>query len=138
MSETLATLLSQVELNKPVSKDALAKIQAHIELPDSYEEFLRTSNGLEGPIGNQGYIQLWPAENLIRRNQANQIEEFTPGIFFIGSNGGDTAYGLDVRKSSSTYGYYVRLPFISIDWNEVEFLGATFTDFILRLKEQQI
>lgn len=78
------------------------------------------------------------AENLIRRNQANEMEEFTPGLFLIGSNGGDTAYGLDVRKSSSTYGYYIKLPFISVDWNEVEFLGPTFVDFIHRLKEQQI
>lgn len=59
MSENLDTLLPHVELNKPVSKNVLAEIQAHIELPDSYEEFLRESNGLEGPIGDQGYIQLW-------------------------------------------------------------------------------
>lgn len=106
---------------------SVIKLYSH---PPSYEDFLRCSNGLEGFIDNNAYIRLWSAEDLIKNNQGYATAEFVPGLFLIGSDGGDEAFALDIREGSVTYGYFVSIPFIVMDWRDAHILGATFVDFI--------
>ncbi|HEY4388290.1 MAG TPA: hypothetical protein VGN34_27890, partial [Ktedonobacteraceae bacterium] len=94
---------------------------------------LRASNGLEGAIREDIYIILWKAEELIESNQGYSMEEFAPGCFLIGSDGGETSYGLDLRVNSVTYGYFLSRPFISPGWDEATILGKTVGEFITTL-----
>jgi hypothetical protein len=59
------------------------------ELPEEHLSFLRYSNGGEGFLCMEPwYFQLCPAEEVIAYNQRYNVEEFLPGWFAIGSNGG--------------------------------------------------
>lgn len=130
MSNIISMLLPNVHQNPPVSEQTLQELVRHVNLPHDYISMLRLSNGMEGEINEHGYIVLWEAETLIEDNQAYSIEEFVPGCFLIGSNGGELSYGLDLRPASTSYGYYLTRPFISIGWDEVTILGGTFKEFI--------
>src|SRR5579863_3299395 len=131
MNEDISALLSNIKRTAPVSDTSLAKLHTQLgtTLPPSYEDFFRFSNGIEGFINKDFYLALWPVEKLVTNNQGYSVDEFAPGLFLIGSDGGDEAYGLDLRPGSATYGYFVNVPFIGMDWQESRLLGATFTDF---------
>ena len=136
MCEVLSELLISINRNPPVSEASLVLLHTYLkkEIPSSYEEFLRFSNGIEGSLNKNAYISLWRTEDLITNNQEYSVEEFALGAFLIGSDGGNLAYGFDLREESSTYGYYITIPFIVMDWQDAQVLGITFTDFINALK----
>lgn len=134
MNGSFEALFSSVKMNPPASEEALAELSRQVHLPDSYLALLMTANGLEGELSADAHLRLWKAEDLVRRNEGYGSEEFTPGLFLIGSDGADTAYGLDIRPASATYGYFLSLPFITVGWNEVQVLGSSFEQFIEALK----
>src|SRR5260221_10274149 len=129
MNKISTDILSTVNLSEPVSDVSLAKLFAQLgkTLPSTYEDFLRFSNGVEGFLKNSNYLVLWPIEELIQNNQEYSTEEFAPGLLLIGSDGGEEAYGIDFRETSPTYGYFVEIPFIVMNWSDSRILGTTFT-----------
>lgn len=135
MTNIITALLPEVHQKPPVSEQVLEEIVRHVNLPHDYIAILRLSNGMEGNINDIEYIRLWEAEKLLKNNQDYHIEEFVPGCFLIGSDRGETAYGLDLRLTSPSYGYYLSRPFISVDWDEVTIMGATFSEFIEAIKK---
>ena len=137
MSDNLSDLLPDVELKEPAPPSDLENLQmkAGGMLPSAYINILRLSNGLAGPIDKNAYIILWPIEEVIENNEDYTTREFLPGVFLIGSDGGEIAYGLDLRPSSDSYQQFKIVPFMDIDWNEAKFLGCTFSDFVGKLKE---
>ncbi len=140
MSDSISDLLPDVEVKEPASASLLESMQmkAGRILPPAYVNILRQSNGLAGPIGKNAYIILWPIEEVIENNEDYTTREFLPGIFLIGSDGGETAYGLDLRPSSDSYQQFISVPFMDMDWNEVQFSGNTFSDFAGKLKESTL
>lgn len=80
-------------------------------LPSGYLAFLQQANGGEGFLGST-YANLWRAEDLERFNQDYEVDEYAPGFFLIGSNGGGEAYAFDL--SSQDQGLY-QLPFIGME-----------------------
>jgi hypothetical protein len=69
-----------------------------IELPPDLAEFLRSSNGAEGPVGRAGYLRLWSLEEMLAAQSEAGVAEFAPGLFLIASDGGDGTFGLDTRS----------------------------------------
>lgn len=108
----------------------LVQQQAGFIFPDDYRNFLLYGNGAEGPIGEHGYIQLWALEELVELNQAYSVSEFAPGLFLFGSDGGDEAFGFDLRNPGMPI---IQLPFIPMDLQHVKHLVATFNEFLLKL-----
>jgi len=92
-------------------------------LPDEYKNFLNTFNGGEGSIGNN-YIRLWSFSELIELNNDYAVDEFLTNIILIGSDGGDTAYGIKMNNK------YIEVPFIGMDDDEVSEIANNFDDFI--------
>lgn len=127
--DDLVNLFASVTRNEPVSHEALALWRTQLHLPVDYEQVLQVANGIEGFIGDV-YIRLWRLEDIKSKNEMYNTEEFTPGLMFIGSDGSEIAYGLDMREGSATHGHYASVPFINDGWDEVEILSATFIDFI--------
>ena len=137
MSDSISDLLPDVELKEPASNSLLERMQmkAGVVFPPAYVHILRLSDGLAGPIDKSAYIILWPVEDAVENNADYATREFLPGVFLIGSDGGETAYGLDLRSSSDSYQQFITVPFMDMNWNEVHFLGSTFSDFVGKLKE---
>lgn len=128
MDTHIQQYLKSLELNKPADPNVVRKVEDQLgfQFPEEYVKFLLHSNGGEGPIGDN-YLQLWGVEELIEDNEAYSVEEFAPGLWIIGSDGGDTAYCLDTRSKEMPF---VSMPFIGMDLDEVESCGSTFKEFL--------
>lgn len=97
--------------------------------PQDYVDFLSRANGGEGPVGDESYVILWPAERLVRRNRGYKVgDAYAPGLVFIGSDGGNEAFA--IRESD---GWYVCAPFIGMSDDAVEPLGATLAELLANL-----
>jgi hypothetical protein len=117
-------------LRDPIDKKALDKFLSQIDFkfPIGYLEFMSASNGAEGMLKNS-YLILWPIEDLIQANQEYYVDEFAPGFFIIGSNGGGMAFAIDKEK-----GALYEMPFIGMSRDEAEFRADDFEGFIASLE----
>jgi SMI1 / KNR4 family (SUKH-1) len=114
--------------NPPLGPQAIDEfeVESNIRLPDDYASFLQKMNGGEGMIGD-AFLALWRIEDLLTRNRANEVDEYAPGFFIFGSDGGGEAFGFDLRSDAKEV---VCLPFIGMDWESAIRIAPTFTDFL--------
>jgi hypothetical protein len=62
--------------------------------PPDYVAFMLESDGGEGGVGSEGYLQLWPIGTLVDQNAGYDTESFFPGFVFVGTNLGGEAIAL--------------------------------------------
>jgi hypothetical protein len=105
--------------------------QLNFKLPNGYLEFISKSNGAEGQLQNS-YLILWPLEELYNLNREYNIDEFAPGFFILGSDGGDTAFVIDKQT-----GEFHQMPFIGMSQQEAVFIAKDFAGFIEALDKIQ-
>ena len=101
--------------------------QAGLNLPNDYKQFLRFADGGDGPIGRLSYLSLWSTDKLMPLNAAYHVSEFAPGLFLFGSDGGDEAYGFDMRFDDKPV---VAIPFVGMDLRLARPVAHTFSDFL--------
>ena len=94
-------------------------------LPKDYKDFLLHSNGGEGEIGENGYLRLFPIEELIEVNNDYSIFEYLNNILVFGSDGGGIGYAFDVSNDS-----IVEVDFNSLNENDIFPLSENFDSFI--------
>ncbi len=90
------------ESGNPASPEALEALRraAGIDLPDDYLAFLAISNGGEAPLGIEpGYVVIDSAEDATSQKLQRTFEEFFPGFFVFGGNGGGELFAFDHRGS---------------------------------------
>lgn len=92
--------------------------------PADYKEFLNMYNGGNGSVGENSYLELWAFEDIDELNKDYEVAEFLSDIVLVGSDGGDTAYGINQK------GEFVEVPFIGMDNEEVKEVAVSFDDFI--------
>jgi SMI1/KNR4 family protein SUKH-1 len=133
---TMPRQLARCEARPGASVAAIAAAQWELgqRLPRDYVEFLRASNGIEGCVGNHGYVQLWPAEDLAERNRGYDVAEQLPGFLLLGSDGGGTAYGL---WTDGARRHYPDVPFIVMCEEDLRVLGGTFLEFLDALADDE-
>ena len=78
-------------------------------LPRCYIEFLSECNGLQGFIGDGGYLMLWPTEELPRVNEDHNMREFASGLVLIGCDMADSAYCVDTPRVACALSSMCRL-----------------------------
>lgn len=105
-----------------------------LSLPPDYLEFLRSTNGAEGPIGEKSYVSVWPAEEVKALNDEYAVAECAPGLLLFGSDGGDTGYGFDTRSKEERV---VEVPFIGMSLDSVMPCGRSLGDFFEYLAQQR-
>ena len=97
---------------------------------DRYSEFEKYVNSYytgEGMIGENSYLILWDKDELEELNDTYEVNEFMSDCILIGSDGGDTAYGIDKK------GCYFSVPFVGMSNDEICYLGKSFMDFLEKL-----
>ena len=105
------------------SDEALGRLQAACprELPASYVALLSFSNGGEGPLPVQPlWVCLDSAETVSEALVKSTHEEFFPGFFVFGSNGGGEYLALDMRKAAP-------FPVVSIDMTNIDLRESVMT-----------
>lgn len=129
MDENIIELISDMDLNEPADEKEIKELENTLgyTLPIEYREFMLYSNGAEGELGAESYLVIWPIEDIISLNEAYNVSQYTPGILYFGSDGGDTAYAFDTRNEAKTI---IEIPFISIHIEDARFCAADFYEFI--------
>ena len=113
--------------------DFVAEV-GHIPHAD-YLALLRRHAGCDGPVGKQGYLTLWPLEEVITANEEACTAEFAPGLLLFAGDGGGEAYAFDRQ----TPGWpIVAVPLVGLSRKEMKPVAATFTDFIRKLANDEI
>ena len=102
---------------EPASAQAIQRIEDNEQrpLPPWYREFLSFTDGLEGGLGEEGYLALWDCETVLSY-QASEVGQFAPGLLLIGSNGGGEALAIDITSEKPCV---VNVPFIGMSPDEV-------------------
>lgn len=133
----MSTVLAHFNMAEPASEEAIQEFKqlSGLELPADYITFLKKSNGGEGLVGKNAYLILWPVEQLINLNKAYQVEEYIPGLLFIGSDGGGEAIALDTRVP--TYPV-VSVPFVGMDSNLIRLISSNFNGFFEALASSSL
>ena len=99
---------------------------AGVAFPDDHKAFLMQSDGYNGPVG-RGYLTLWSIAEFSSDNSGYELGDDMRGVFYIGSNGGPTAYGVD---RSSGEPVYISVPFAPAERRDVRVLGRTLCAFV--------
>lgn len=89
-----------------------------------FEKYLKHVVSGEGLIGANSYLLLWKKGDVEELNCAYETKTFLNNIILIGSDGSDTAYGIDEN------GRYIEVPFIGMDEESVEVVAEDFDGFI--------
>jgi hypothetical protein len=134
MTSTVKKLTENMEKRSGASEDALNALveRSWVRLPLDYLDFLRSSNGAEGEVGDS-YLGLWPAEEILSSNEGYNVREFVPGLLLFGSSMGGVAYAFDGRGAETSI---VEVPFDSMDLSDVIPRGNTLEEFLLFLFTQ--
>ena len=114
------------------SEEALRALRefAGAELPDEYYDFLSFSNGGEGPLSVQPYHFCADSAEDAKENKRAQIyEEFFPGLFVFGSNGGGEYIAFDLRSSKPWPVVAIDMTNINLD-ESVLFIADSFHSFL--------
>ncbi|WP_228895273.1 SMI1/KNR4 family protein [Pseudoduganella aquatica] len=97
----------------PQALDAL-RAAAGVELPDQYYDFLAFSNGGEGPLPVFPFnICLDAAEDATKFKVQGKAEEFFPGFFIFGGDGGGEYIAFDTRLTKPW-------PVVAIDMTNIQ------------------
>lgn len=100
-------------------------------LPGDYLEFLREHDGGEGSVG-ENYLILWKTEELIAFNREYETDQYAPGLFLFGSDGGGVGYGFVTRDPAMPI---VKVEFIGMSLDDMDVVAAGFSELIDRLIE---
>ena len=90
----------------------------------AFKDYLKQTVSGEGMVGENNYLSLWAKNEIEELNNSYETQEFLSNVLLIGSDGGDTAYGINVN------GKYIEVPFIGMDDEEVEIVADDFDGFI--------
>jgi hypothetical protein len=118
----------------PASAAAIESLEASCDftLPEEYLSFLRFSDGGDGVLCIEPwYFQLCSAEEVVAYNQGYNVEEFLPGFFALGSNGGGEMLAIRKRDGSPCPVYMV--PFIPMAESDAVQIAHDFEMFAMAL-----
>ena len=102
-------------------------MESELDLPEDYLEFLRLNKGSEDSFSD-GWIYLWPAQEVLQLNRDYEIQQWVPGFFCIGSDGGGEGLCFDTRTPHPWKIY--KIPFGSLAESEAMLLADSFAAFI--------
>lgn len=74
--------------------------------------------------GDNSFLNLWKLKEIVELNKEYEVNEYLTNVILIGSDGADTAYGINAQ------GMYIEVPFIGMDDDEVEIIADSFEKFI--------
>lgn len=123
----------------PASSDIIDQLIANspAALPEAYLFLLQTYNGGEGELAIEpGWFQLWSAEEVLKANQAYNVENFIPGFWGFGSSGGGELLAFDMLHSEPWR--VVMILFIPMDKQEAVVICKDFLDFVKAMGHELI
>ena len=79
-------------------------------------------------VGEEGYLQLWRAEELLEQNDFYEVRELLPGCALIGTDLSGSKFGVNDN------GEFFAIPDdMGLDKDEIKVLCGSFEEFIEKL-----
>lgn len=131
MKDRIKETTKRMQMTHGATEQSLRALSEHfgVELPNGYLEFMTSTNGAAGPIGENSFLQVWPAEEVIKLNSdLDYITDEHPEWLFFAGNGGGTWYAFDTKYNPQPV---VEVDMIDPDNNEVR--GSSFEEFLENL-----
>jgi hypothetical protein len=119
--------IEHLEKNNSVDLNELEVFLSQIDFtpPADYIDFMKTSDGAEGQIGEHSYLKIWAIEELLQNNKDYEVDLYAPGYFIFATNLGGTAYAFNKIDSS-----IVQFEFMGMLMDDDPiFCGSTLTEF---------
>jgi hypothetical protein len=131
MHPEVERLLASVTRRQPPDPGLLKEMvaSAALTLADDYVQFMRTSDGGEGDVGER-WIEIWPVERVLEQLESPPHYE---GVVLFAGDGANTVFGFDRFRD----GQIVEGDWIGLNRDELIPHGATFTDFLRSLATGQ-
>jgi hypothetical protein len=132
MDSELASLTEGIEKRPGAAAAAIRDREQAlgVTFPNDYVEFMLTSNGGEGFVG-ESYLRLDPVDDVMNDDLLATLPETRAGLIVFGSDGGLEAFAFDARHGGLRI---VMFPWIGTDEIEVIEQGRTFTEFLRRAR----
>ncbi len=113
--------MTVIDRNDPPTEKEMEDFlkSVYFPLPVGFIDFFKEANGADISSGDN-YILLWPLTQMVQLNKDYNVDEFAPGFFLFGSDGGDTAYAIE-----KTSGDIYEMPFIGMSQEEAVFKSKT-------------
>ena len=129
----IAALLKDARWNtrqpaSPAVVDELAHASKR-QLPEAYLALLLYSDGGEGELSVEpGWLQLWPAAEVMKYNKIYEVDKALPHFFGFGSNGGGELLAFDLRDRGSCR--VAMIPFVPMTESEAIVIAENFEAFV--------
>jgi hypothetical protein len=129
--QALVDVLANFNRRPPTDADSIRRLEAEagFRLPEDYADFLKKSDGGEGFIG-RAYVIFWSAGELLELNRAYEVDQFAPGLFLFGSDGGGEGFAFDRRSDGRPI---VSVPFVGMELEVAKDMGNSFEEFLANL-----
>ena len=114
MNETILNVLKAMDKEAPATIDMIEKVEKE------WNVLL--------PIGDMGYLSIWPIDEIVELNQEYAVDEFLPGIKYFGSDGADIAYGFEFDEDEILI---IEIPFDSVRKSDAKKYSESFFDFLI-------
>ena len=100
MDDEILMMLARFRTAGGASSTSIRQVEQALglTLPDDFAALLQWSNGGEGPVGESGYLQLWPIEQIEPMNDLYSVRRYLPMTIAVGTNLGGNAYWIDLAK----------------------------------------
>lgn len=94
-------------------------------LPDEYVRYCAGDGPKEGALSvDPGWFQLWPPAEIEQMNRDYHVQEFVPGFFGFGSNGGGELLAFD------SGGRVFMIPFVPMSADEAKPVADSWAEFV--------
>ena len=97
-------------------------------LPADYWQLMREPDRLEGFAGDEVDVILWSASEAVELDRAYHVRELAPGLVLVGTDGGNTGFGL--RPDGRGQVEYVSVPLIGMELSEVRVMGRSLEELV--------
>jgi cell wall assembly regulator SMI1 len=133
LNEDQVSLLGSLKLRPGASRSVIDQVLQNIgsRLPVDYLEIIERANGGEGSVGGNGFIRLWPIEEIPEVLAANEMERHAPGLLPFASDGGGNVYAFDLASSMRI----VEVPLIGISRQDAKFRADSVTELLAHLAD---
>ncbi len=124
-------MIKDMDINSGTTEKKISEAETSLgfSFPDEYKQFMLNVNGIEGAIGQNSYIVIWPIEEIVDLNNEYGVSDFTPGLVYFGSDGGNSAYAFDIRKNN----VIVEFPLDSIHIEDAKLIADSFNKFVEKM-----
>jgi hypothetical protein len=112
------------EKNVSLLEDAIG-----IKLPEDYVNIIKEYNGCEGEIGENGWLLLFPIQELLEINKSYELMREIPDYLLFGKDAADTGYA--IHKLNKTYHSFGLMSNFKTD--PIVFCGNSFVEFLEKI-----